>query len=297
MKQFKAIVIGLAMCLVLGAGVEAFASSQGMVKRQKKEAPAPKKEEKNPAPKKEEKKPAPAKPKPAPKAVPKEESKPAPMAASRARPDRPGKDEFGREYVDLGLPGGVLWATCNVGAGKPEEYGLYFAWGEIMGYAKGESHNFNWANYKWCKGTFTTMTKYCTFSSYGRVDNKTVLDAADDAATANWGAGWRMPTRKEHDALRNSSYCTWTWTTRNGVSGYEVKSKSNGNSIFLPAAGYRSGAGLYSEGSYGYYWSRELYTGRSDDAYGLYFNSSYIDWNGNRRYYGQSVRAVRVPSE
>ncbi len=288
MKQnIKAIVIGLALCLVLGAGVEAFASSQGMVKRQKKEAPAPKKEStpapsKKTTPKNEDKKPAPAKPK----------------AAPRARRDRSGRDSYGREYVDLGLPGGVLWATCNVGASSPWEYGLYFAWGETVGYAKGESHNFNWSNYKWCNGSYNNMTKYCTSSSYGRVDNKTVLDAADDAATANWGAGWRMPTREEQDALRNRRYCTCTWTTRNGVNGYEVKSKSNGNSIFLPAAGgYFYDASLSYEGSDGYYWSSSLGSSYSCDACSLYFNSGDIGWRIDTRYFRQSVRAVRVASE
>ncbi|MCQ2288998.1 MAG: hypothetical protein MJZ74_07850 [Muribaculaceae bacterium] len=247
----------------------------------KKEAPAPKKESK-PAP---AKKPVPAKPKPAPK------------AASRARRDRSGRDSYGREYVDLGLPGGVLWATCNVGASSPWEYGLYFAWGETVDDAKGESHTFDWAHYKWCNGKYDNQTKYCTSPSYGRVDGKTVLDPADDAATANWGAGWRMPTSEEQDDLRNSSYCTWTWTTRNGVSGYEVKSKSNGNSLFLPAAGYRYDTSLYGEGSYGGYWSCSLYTFYSNYACSLYFISSDIDWNYYGRSYGQSVRAVRVPSE
>ena len=263
MKQFKAIVIGLALCLVLGAGVEAFASSQGQVKRQKKEAPA--------------------KPKPASKSAP-------------SRRDRSGKDSYGREYVDLGLPGGVLWATCNVGASTPEEYGLYFAWGETKGYAKGESHTFGWTHYKLCNGTYNSITKYCTDSSYGRVDNKTVLDPEDDAATANWGAGWRMPTKEEQDDLRSNSYCTWIWTTRNGVSGYEVKSKSNGNSIFLPAAGCRYDASLYREGVSGYYWSSSLGTDYSNRACILYFGSGDIDWD-YRRFYGHSVRAVRVPSE
>ncbi|MCQ2288521.1 MAG: NEW3 domain-containing protein [Muribaculaceae bacterium] len=191
---------------------------------------------------------------------------------------RPKVENFCHRFVDLGLPGGVLWATCNVGAEKPEDYGLYFAWGETKGYAKGDYHNFDWNNLSY------TMNS--------------ALDAAHDAATANWGDGWRMPTNREQDDLRNSTYCTWTWTTRNGVNGYEVKSKSNGNSIFLPAAGYRNDASLYYEGSYGNYWSGSLSTLSSIGAYGLSFDSSSIDWDSS--YYrcdGRSVRAVRVGSK
>lgn len=205
-----------------------------------------------------------------------------------------------REYVDLGLPGGTLWATCNVGADKPEESGLYFAWGETRGYTKDENHSFDWDNYKWCNGSESKMTKYSTDSSYGKVDNKTVLDPEDDAATANWGIGWRMPTKEEIDDLCNSTYCTWTWETNyngSGVSGYEVKSKSNSNSIFLPASGCRGDTSLYNEGSFGSYWSRELETSNSYNAYCLYFYSSYIDCDYFLCDYGRSVRAVRVPSE
>ena len=207
-----------------------------------------------------------------------------------------GKDtpEDDHEYVDLGLPGGVLWATCNVGADKPEESGLYFAWGETKGYAKGESHSFDWANYDLCNGSSSTMTKYCTSSSYGIVDNHSVLEAKDDAATANWGAGWRMPTLQEIKDLYDSKYTTTEWVTVNGVSGRKITSKSNGNNIFLPAAGFRYVTSLSSEGSYGYYWSSSLYTYYSDNAYGLYFNSGGIDCASSNRYCGRSVRAVRV---
>lgn len=194
--------------------------------------------------------------------------------------DKPGKDSKGREYVDLGLPGGVLWATCNVGASKPEDYGLYFAWGETVGYAKGESHSFDWDNYNY------------------KSDKD--LDASHDAATANWGNGWRMPTRQEQVDLRNSAYCTWTWKTNyngSGVDGYEVKSNSNGNSLFLPAAGYRDDTSLYGEGSSCQYWSSSLSTDHSDGAYNLYFDPSLIDCCSDDRRGGRSVRAVRVGSE
>ena len=155
------------------------------------------------------------------------------------------------EYVDLGLS--VKWATCNVGATKPEEYGDYFAWGETQ-----PKSNYDWSTYKYCNGSYKTLTKYNNSSSYGTVDNKTTLDLSDDAARANWGGSWRMPTRAEQDELRNN--CTWTWTTQNGVNGYKVTSKSNGNSIFLPAAGYRDDSSLNNAGSTGYYWSSSLYT-------------------------------------
>lgn len=194
------------------------------------------------------------------------------------------------EYVDLGLS--VKWATCNIGAEKPEDYGLYFAWGETTGYTQDTSdgHQFNWANYKWCNGSKDTMTKYCTSSSYGEVDNKRVLDPEDDAAHVNWGGSWRMPTRAEQHELGNN--CTWTWTTQNGVKGYKVTSKSNGNSIFLPAAGYRSGDYLSNAGSYSDYWSSSLNTANLNYAYCLYFNSSSVDWSYQGRCRGQSVRPV-----
>ena len=192
----------------------------------------------------------------------------------------------GYEYVDLGLS--VKWATCNVGASRPEEYGDYFAWGETKPKKK-----YDWSTYKWCRGSKDTQTKYCTSSSYGSVDNKTQLELSDDAARANWGGSWRMPTKAEQDELREQ--CTWTWTTQNGVYGYKVTSKKSGytnKSIFLPAAGYRSGSSLYNAGGYGYYWSSSLTTVIPSDAYYLYFSSSNVDWYDGGRCYGQSVRPV-----
>ena len=140
-----------------------------------------------------------------------------------------------RAYVDLGLS--VKWATCNVGANSPEEYGDYFAWGETK-----PKDSYKWSTYKWCNGSKDKLTKYCKESYYGRVDNKTVLDLVDDAAHVNLGGAWRMPTKEEIRELKDN--CTWTWTTQNGVNGYLVTSKKNDNSIFLPAAGYRSGSDL-----------------------------------------------------
>ena len=189
----------------------------------------------------------------------------------------------GHGYVDLGLS--VKWATCNVGANKPEDYGDYFAWGETK-----PKTTYNWSTYKWCRGSYDTQTKYNNKSGYGTVDKKRTLELADDAARANWGGSWRMPTKAEQDELREK--CTWIWTTQNGVAGYKVTSKSNGNSIFLPAAGYRYGSSLYSAGSYGYYWSSSLDTDRPDYAYELYIYSDDVSKNYYRRYSGCSVRPV-----
>ena len=189
------------------------------------------------------------------------------------------------EAVDLGLS--VKWATFNVGATKPEEYGGYYAWGETE-----EKDIYNWGTYKWCNGsedTMTEMTKYCTDSSYGTVDNKTVLDLEDDVAHVNWGGDWRMPTKAEQDELRTK--CTWQWTTLNGVNGYNVTGP-NGNSIFLPAAGFRRAAYRDDCGSYGYYWSSSLYEGESLSAYRWYFFSGYCRWGSVYRHDGQSVRPV-----
>ena len=189
----------------------------------------------------------------------------------------------GHEWVDLGLS--VKWATMNVGATSPGDYGSYFAWGET----KPKSY-YNWSTYKWCKGSYDTMTKYCTRSEYGTVDNKTVLDLADDAARANWGGSWRMPTLNEIKELEEK--CTCAWTMQNGVKGYKVTSKKNGNSIFLPAAGDRWNDDLYNAGSDGHYWSSTLSPSCDCNACRLYFDSGFWNWNNDFRNDGQSVRAV-----
>ena len=189
----------------------------------------------------------------------------------------------GHEYVDLGLPSGLKWATCNVGASSPEEYGGYYAWGETE-----EKEDYDWSTYKWCNGSETSMTKYCTSSSNGAVDNKTVLDPEDDVAHVKWGGSWRMPTKAELDELCNN--CTWTWTTQNDANGYKVTSKINGNSIFLPATGFRSGTVVYSRGYNGSYWSSSLRGGYS--AYRLYIDVGYYGRCYSNRSEGYSVRPV-----
>ncbi len=199
------------------------------------------------------------------------------------------------EYVDLGLPSGTLWATCNVGATSPYDYGDYFAWGETM--PKGK---YNWSTYKWCEGLDSTLTKYCTSSDYGTVDNKTVLEASDDAATANWGSDWRMPTYAEQEELCDTNYCTWTWTTRINsagtiIYGDEVKSKSNGNSIFLPHAGFCYNTWLYDSGTQGCYRSSMLCFNYPNSAYILSIYPGKQDWKYSyNHFYGFSVRPVRT---
>ena len=142
------------------------------------------------------------------------------------------------------------------------------------------------------------MTKYCSDSDYGTVDNKTKLEAADDAATANWGSDWCMPTNDQQRELVNSSYTTTTWTTRNGVYGRYITSKMTGytdKSLFLPAAGCRGGSSLGDAGSRGSYWSSELGYDDSDDAWVLSFYSRNINaGNSYNRCYGRSVRPVRT---
>ena len=192
------------------------------------------------------------------------------------------------DWVDLGLPSGTLWATMNVGASNPEDYGDYFAWGETE-----PKEVYNWSTYKWCNGSNTSLTKYCTNSDYGTVDNKIELDPVDDAAYVNWGENWRMPSYDQLEELRTK--CIWIWTTQKGVKG-QLVTGPNGVSLFLPAAGVRYDSSLGSAGSNGYYFSRTLDINYPRGAYLLGFGS----WGGNWHYdesnrmNGFSVRAVRV---
>ncbi len=190
------------------------------------------------------------------------------------------REESPHEYVDLGLPSGTLWATCNVGANSPEEYGDYFAWGETT-----TKSDYYWGTY------FDTDDGGSTFKKY---NNLRELQPTDDAATANWGSDWQMPSLAQIQELCSSSNTTTEWTQVNGVNGRKITSKSNGNSVFLPAAGYRNYTSLYYTGSVGNYWSRSLDTSNSYYAYYLYFYSGCVDWQYNGRDYGQSVRPVRV---
>ena len=189
----------------------------------------------------------------------------------------------GHTFVDLGLS--VKWATCNVGASSPENYGDYYAWGETE-----TKSTYNWSTYKLCNGNSSTLTKYCTDNDYGTVDNKKVLESSDDIAHVKWGGNWRLPTDTELTELREK--CTWTWTTQNGTMGYKVTSKSNGNCIFLPASGWRYDSSLLYVETDGGYWSSSLYGSSSDDAWSVYFNSSGVYWSYTHRFDGLSVRPV-----
>ena len=203
------------------------------------------------------------------------------------------------KIVDLGLS--VKWATCNLGAAKPEDYGDYYAWGETEPYYSsqspltwkdGKSAGYDLASYKWFNGSSSTLTKYNTESSYGTVDNKTVLDQEDDVASVKLGGKWRMPTDAEWTELRTK--CTWTWTTNyngTGVSG-RIVTAPNGNSIFLPAAGGRDGTNLSYAGSSGFCWSSSLITDFPDLAWGVVFDSGGVGRNSYDRCIGLSVRPV-----
>lgn len=188
------------------------------------------------------------------------------------------------EAVDLGLS--VKWATCNIGAFAPEEYGCYFAWGETT-----TKSTFGLDNYKW----FTSLDNsydYEDFTKYITEDHKTTLELSDDAAHVNWGGSWRMPTDAELTELREQ--CTWTWTSQNGVNGYKVTSKSNGNSIFLPAAAsYRDdSSSLNYAGRYGYYWSNSLYASNQYHAWYVHFYSGDVLRDYHNRCYGYTIRPV-----
>ena len=185
---------------------------------------------------------------------------------------------FYHMYVDLGLS--VKWATCNVGATKPEEYGNYYAWGETQTKRVYSQNNYKYGTYD---GDFCTLTKYT-------VTDGVTLKATDDAASVNWGGTWRMPTIAEWQELENN--CSWTQTTLNGVNGYKVKSKVNGNTIFLPAAGSRNGSSLDGDGDAGYYWSSSLNMRYPGGAWRMLFSSWATDRVGGYRYYGCTIRPV-----
>ncbi|MCR5395638.1 MAG: hypothetical protein K6E86_09610 [Bacteroidales bacterium] len=234
----------------------------------------------------------------------------APSESASAQPAaQPAESPF--PAVDLGLT--VRWATCNVGATKPEEFGGYFAWGETKAYGEEDQtnlrnyastdstsyvkQNFDWPNYKYCDGKSSSLTKYCTEAGSGQVDGKYTLDLADDAAHAAMGGKWRMPTNDELADLREK--CTWTWTTLNGVTGYNVSS-ANGNSIFLPAAGCRSNQshGLTADKGPkhvggGDYWSSSICNNnRPESAYRLSFGEKVVTYTLDPRCEGASIRAV-----
>ncbi|MDE6013021.1 MAG: DUF1566 domain-containing protein [Prevotella sp.] len=194
------------------------------------------------------------------------------MAASLTSCDSEGDETVpvinGHEYVDLGLASGLKWATCNVGASSPSDYGDYFAWGETTPKSEYTIEN--------CK----TLDK-----SIGDISGNSQYDAA----RSNWGGSWRLPSKKECEELRDK--CTWTWTTQGGHNGYKVTGP-NGKSIFLPAAGLCGGSSLCRAGDSGYSWSSTPLEYSTQDAYNLSFYSSghRVPWYN--RGIGQSVRPV-----
>ena len=194
------------------------------------------------------------------------------------------------EWVDLGLPSGTLWATCNVGASRPEEYGDFFAWGETVTKAE-----FNWATYRHCNGGGYTMTKYVNSGAWGpRVDNLEELLPEDDAATVNWGDNWQMPSTEQFRELIDEDNTTIRWETINGVSGKLITSKANGNSIFFPAAGIRGETNAIYQRSDCICWSRSLNIYAANEADYLLLSIGHNCIHYNKRGYGLTVRPVRV---
>lgn len=212
------------------------------------------------------------------------------------------------EYVDLGVivngqP--IYWATTNVGAKRPADCGLYFAWGERVGCTEDTSdgliHDWPYYSSELCGGSAYKLKKYCNDSYYGTVDNKVVLEQEDDAAYIYWGETWRMPTAEEFDALQEQ--CDWEWTTMTNsedeeMNGYKVSNKLDASKyIFLPAAGDRNYLGkLNNHGDAGYYWSSSLDESACYLAHNLYFyTTKMILTNSDGRYLGFCVRPVYVP--
>ena len=196
------------------------------------------------------------------------------VCAAGCTKDNGGNGSYnGHDYVDLGLRSGTLWATCNVGAETSEAYGDYFAWAETQ-----SKTNYNWSTYAYSNGDYNQLTKYCTQSDFGYngfTDNLKSLQPSDDAATVNWGEGWRTPTYSEWVEL--VSRCDYTWTTQNGVNGFLFTAR-NGNSIFLPAAGIRLDTVYDNVGRGGRYWSSSLSKSLPDMAKGFSFSWNGSDW-------------------
>lgn len=196
-------------------------------------------------------------------------------------------------YVDLGLPSGTLWATTNVGATTPGEAGTLLHWGGTTGITEYYQCT-NWMYYPLCEGADCTLTKYNSNDFYGTVDNKTALEPIDDAATQLWGNEWCMPTREQCLELANPAYTTMEWAEEDYNNGIRITSKSNGNSIFIPAAGvcwFGSGLSYYNE--IGFYWTRELYADNPANAFAMTISETDIAYSNTERYRGCRVRPVR----
>lgn len=194
----------------------------------------------------------------------------------------------GHEFVDLELPSGTLWATTNIGADKPEDYGTYFAWAETE-----PKEEYSWDTYPFYRRSESQEW----FTKYDTDDGKTELEAEDDAATAVWGALWQTPLYNQLAELIDPLYTTTEWTTLNDVNGWRITSKQNGQSIFLPAAGTYNYKTISNQGSQGCYWSRSLFTSYylGVFAYSLNFKRNNFSFDRTLRYYGQNIRPIRVP--
>ena len=198
------------------------------------------------------------------------------------------------EWVDLGLPSGTLWATCNIGANSPEEVGDFFAWGDTE-----PKTGYTWGVYQFCNGSENTLTQYCAQSEWGNegfTDELTELLPEHDAATANWGSSWQMPSLEQVQELCTCSSIT---TSLNGVTGRKIFSRLDPQNvwIFLPNTGWRQGRNR-NQGSYGFYWGRTLYSSNSNYATGIYTTNSNLNAdNGpndpNKRCYGRPIRPVK----
>lgn len=185
----------------------------------------------------------------------------------------------GHEAVDLGLPSGLKWATCNIGASTPEEAGYFFAWGEVA-----EKDTYDWSTYKWSvNGSSSNFSKYTSKGG--------TLEPADDAAQVLWGGSWRMPTQAEAQELLDN--CKKAMVTQNNKNGLRLTGP-NGNTIFLPASGYYDKNAISGEIYDGYYWLSDL------DSYARPYNL-YVHWRNlqkaqgigiDSRYYGFTIRAV-----
>lgn len=190
----------------------------------------------------------------------------------------------GHQGVDLGLPSGLLWATMNVGATNVEDYGNFFSWGETE--SKGD---YDWPGYSYCDGTINEMTKYVTKAKYGSVDNKTVLDPLDDAASLNWRGTWRMPTHEEQQELME--YCVFEPMKVNNINGCKVTGP-NGEFVFLPYSGSFGGTKYFEEGLHSFTWSRSLNEDENIRGYSLIFPKDFE--SENYRAYGRPIRGVTL---
>ena len=198
----------------------------------------------------------------------------------------------GHEYVEIG---GLKWATMNIGASKPSEYGLYFAWGDTQGYTaeqvgSGEGQKyFGWADYK--HGNDTSSPDATGMTKYNATDGLTTLEAVDDAAVANWGGSWRMPTAAEFQAL--GAAVNTKWTQVNNVYGILCTDKKDSSkTLFFPAAGYCEDGSVLGVGEYGSYWSSSLEINGEQDAYFFIISSDGVFWVSYGRCFGFAVRPV-----